>query len=172
MKRSWPDCWRRLRRVQRRRQPGPRSRRLPPTILGVAVRADATAVRATATQGPDDSTLTVGLPSTALPQLGAATLTPTLTPTRFQPTVAVRQEFIIEPIDPPTIQATGFDSIGAAAYQYDVNPGQVFSYEGLQFGGGVALFAPNPASADSFLRTNQAGLLFYRAIGFGGRDRR
>ena len=141
---------------------------LPPTILGVAVRADATAVRATATQGPDDSTLTVGLPSTALPQLGAATLTPTLTPTRFQPTVAVRQEFIIEPIDPPTIQTTGFDSIGAAAYQYDVNPGQVFSYEGLQFEGGVALFAPNPASADSFLRTNQAGLLFYRAIGFAG----
>ena len=140
---------------------------LPPTILGVAVRADATAVRATATQGPDDSTLTVGLPSTALPQLGAATLTPTLTPTRFQPTVAVRQEFIIEPIDPPSVQATGFDSIGAAAYQYDVNPGQVFSYEGLQFEGGVALFAPNPASADSFLRTNQAGLLFYRAIGFG-----
>ena len=65
-------------------------------------------------------------------------------------------------------QTTGFNTIGAAAYQYGVNPGQVFSYEGLQFGGGVALFAPNPASADSFLRTDQAGLLFYRAIGAAG----
>ena len=141
---------------------------LPPTILGVAVRAEATAVRATATQGPDDSSLNAGLPATALPQLGAATLTPTFTPTRFQPTVAVRQELIIEPIDPPAFQTTGFNPVSASVYQYGVNPGQVFSYEGLQFGGGVALFAPNPASADSFLRTDQAGLLFYRAIGAAG----
>ncbi len=141
---------------------------LPPTVLGVAVRADATAARATATQGPDESDLNAGLPSTALPALGAATLTPTFTPTRFQPTVAVRQELIIEPIDPPVFQTTGFNTIGASVYQYDVNSGQEFAYEGLLFGGGVALFAPNPASASSFLRTDQAGLLFYRALGAAG----
>ena len=141
---------------------------LPPTILGMAVRADATAVRATATQGPDDSTLNAELPATALPQLGAATLTPTFTPTRIQPTVAVRQELIIEPIDPPVFQTTGFNPISASVYQYGVNQGQVFDYEGMQFGGGVALFAPNPVSVDSFLRTDQAGLLFYRAIGAAG----
>ena len=35
-----------------------------------------------------------------------------------------------------------------------------------QLGEKVVLYAPNPARADSYLRTDQAGLLFYRAIGF------
>jgi hypothetical protein len=131
----------------------------------VSVRADATAIRATATQAPGDGTLDPALPSTALPQVGATTLTPTFTPTRLQPTVAIRQDLIIPPIDPPVLQTTGFNTVGASVYQYGVNPGQNFSYEGLQIGGGVALFAPNPASADSFLRTDQAGMLFYRSIG-------
>lgn len=138
---------------------------LQPTVLAVAVRDSATPARATATQGPNESRRDTSLPSTALPQLGAATLTPTFTPTRFQPTVAVREELIVEEIDPPVFQTTGFNTIGASVYQYEVNQGQVFAFQGLQLAGGVVLFAPNPASADSFLRTDQAGMLFYRAIG-------
>ena len=138
---------------------------LPPTALAVAVRANTTPVRATATQGPEPNSRQTPLPSTALPQVGVATLTPTFTPTRYQPTVAVRDDLILVEIDPPVLQSTGFNTTGASVYQYDVRPGQVFAYEGLQLAGGVALFAPNPASANSFLRTDQADMLYYRAIG-------
>ena len=54
---------------------------------------------------------------------------------------------------------------GASAYQYDVSSGQPFNYQGLTFQGGVALFSPNPAAPDSYLRTDMAGMLWYRPIG-------
>lgn len=103
--------------------------------------------------------------ATAAAQLGGATLTPSPSPTRFQPTVAVDIDLLITQIAPPAINPVRFSAIDAAVYQYDVGPGQIFPYENLQLDGGVVLFAPNPAAADSFVRTNQQGILLYRAIG-------
>ena len=103
--------------------------------------------------------------ATAAARLGGATLTPSPSPTRFQPTVAVDIDLLLTPIAPPAINPVRFSTTGAAVYQYDVGPGQIFPYENLQLDGGVVLFAPNPVAADSFVRTNQQGILLYRAIG-------
>ncbi len=107
-------------------------------------------------------------PSTPRPQPGGATRTITPSPTRFQPTVAVNPNLLLAPIPSPVVQPLNFNAISASVYQYDVGPGQVFHYDDLQLGGGVALFAPNPAAADSFIRTDPNGLLLYRAIGSSG----
>ena len=117
---------------------------LPPTALAVTAPAENTPAR---------------------PRLAAETLTPSPTPTRFQPTVAVRRDLLLPTIDPPVFQPASFNIIGVGVYEYDVGPGQNFSFKGLQVGGGVALFAPNPAAAGSFLRTDQVGLLHYKPIG-------
>lgn len=99
------------------------------------------------------------------PRFGEAAVTVTPSPTRFQPTVAVDPSLLITQIAPPALRPSVFSAAGAAAYQYRVVAGQVFHYDDLQLGGGVALFAPNPAAADSFVRTDPNGLLLYRAIG-------
>ena len=106
--------------------------------------------------------------ATPIVDLNAATLTPTPSPTRFQPTVALNPDLLITPIAPPAINPSSFSTIGAAVYQYDVGPGQIFQYENVQLGGGVALFAPNPNDPNSYARTNQEGILLYRAIGESG----
>ena len=138
---------------------------LLPTAEVAVVPAPSTPAVSTATQSQDRGPITAPAPasSTARPQLGPASFTPS--PTRFQPTVAVRQDLLADPIPPPVFQPTIFDTIGAAVYQYDVGRERVFGFEGMQLGGGVVLFAPNPAASDSFLRTDQVGMLHYRAIG-------
>ena len=138
---------------------------LLPTAEVAVVPAPATPVVSTATQSQDRGPITAPAPaaSTARPQLGPASFTPS--PTRFQPTVAVRQELLADRIPPPVFQPTTFNTLGAAVYQYDVGRERVFGFEGLQLGGGVVLFAPNPAEFGSFLRTDQVGMLHYRAIG-------
>lgn len=118
-----------------------------------------------ATQGLERLPASTQLPSTSQPQIGAATLTPIPTPTRFHPTVAVRQELIAEQIPPPIFAPTTINTAGASVYQYDVGYDQSFDYQGLQLRGGVVLFSPNPAAPDSYLRTDQVGMLWYRPIG-------
>ncbi|MCY4018762.1 MAG: SH3 domain-containing protein [Chloroflexi bacterium] len=132
---------------------------LPPVV--------STPVPASATQGSDRLPASTPLPSTSRPELGAATFTPTPTPTRFQPTVAVRQELIVEQIPPPVFAPASINTAGASVYQYDVGFDQPFNYHGLQLRGGVVLFSPNPAVPDSYLRTDQVGMLWYRPIGAG-----
>ena len=102
--------------------------------------------------------------STSQPEFGAATFKPTATSTRFQPTVVVRQDLIVEQIPPPVFASSTFSTLGASVYQYDVGFGQPFDYQGLQLRGGVVLFTPNPAASDSYLRTDQVGMLWYRPI--------
>ena len=139
----------------------PPARTVSPTHTAIP----ATPTYITATAADDQRPLHTSSPSTPAAQLGGATSTPSPSPTRFQPTVAVDPDLLLTPIARPIINPVRFSAIGAAVYQYDVGPGQIFQYESLQLGGGVALFAPNPAAADSFVRTNQQGLLLYRAIG-------
>ena len=139
----------------------PPARTVSPTHTAIP----ATPTYITATAADDQRPLHTPSPSTPAAQLGGATSTPSPSPTRFQPTVAVDPDLLLTPIAPPVINPVRFSAIGASVYQYDVGPGQIFPYENLQLGGGVALFAPNPAAADSFVRTNQQGILLYRAIG-------
>ena len=118
----------------------------------------------TATEGADRVPAGTQLPSTSQPEFGAATFTPTATSTQFQPTVVVRQDLIVEQIPPPVFASSTFSTLGASVYQYDVGFGQPFDYQGLQLRGGVVLFTPNPAASDSYLRTDQVGMLWYRPI--------
>ena len=118
----------------------------------------------TATEGADRVPAGTQLPSTSQPEFGAATFTPTATSTQFQPTVVVRQDLIVEQIPPPVFASSTFSTLGASVYQYDVGFGQPFDYQGLQLRGGVVLFSPNPAASDSYLRTDQVGMLWYRPI--------
>ena len=136
------------------------------TIIAAALIATPTYVTATA----DDNRQPVHTPSPSTPaaRFGGATLTLTPSPTLFQPTVAVNPDLLIEPIPPPVSRPSTFSAVGAAVYQYNVGPGQVFHYDRLQLGGGVALFAPNPAAASSFVRTDLNGMLLYQAIGSSG----
>ncbi len=120
----------------------------------------------TATVDDDRQPVHTPSPSTPAARFGGATLTPS--PTLFQPTVAVNPDLLIAPIPPPVSRPSTFSAVGAAVYQYNVGPGQVFHYDRLQLGGGVALFAPNPAAASSFVRTDPNGMLLYQAIGASG----
>ena len=136
-----------------------------PSTSEVGIRpAVSTPAVATATADRSDPSISTALASTAQPQLGAATLSPTPTATRFQPTVAVRQELIVDQINQPVFQPPSVNTIGASVYQYGVDAGQIFAFEGLQLGGGVLLFAPNPVNDSSFIRTDQRGVLQYRPI--------
>ena len=130
------------------------------TVIAATLIATPTYVTAT----PGGGRLTVA----ASPRVGEAAVTVTPSPTRFQPTVAVDPSLLITQIAPPALRPSVFSAAGAAVYQYQVVPGQVFHYDDLQLGGGVALFAPNPAAADSFVRTDPNGLLLYRTIGSPG----
>jgi len=136
-----------------------------PTALPSAAPVASTPVLASATQGADRLPASTQLPSTSQAQFGAATFTPTRTPTRFQPTVAVRQELIVEQIPPPVFAPASINTAGASVYQYDVGFDQPFNYQDLQLRGGVVLFSPNPAAPGSYLRTDQLGMLWYRPIG-------
>jgi len=89
-------------------------------------------------------------------------------PTLFQPTVAVNPDLLVSPIAPPSNSQSTFSTVGAGAYQYNVGFGEVFTFNSIQLSGGVALFAPNPADPNSFMRTDQNGMLLYRPIGAGG----
>jgi len=98
-------------------------------------------------------------------EVGVRAQAPSPSPTVFQPTVAVRPEWI-----PPTISveslAPTFSTSGASALQYSVDVGRAFNFPGIPpLSGGVRLFLPNPASADSWLRTDHSGLLLYKPIG-------
>ena len=106
--------------------------------------------------------------STPQSQSRVPTSTPDPTATRFQPTVAVRQDLIVEQIPPPVFAPTTSSTLGASAYQFNVGAQQLFSFENLRISGGVVLFAPNPRGADSYLRTDQVGLLFYRPVNATG----
>ena len=108
--------------------------------------------------------------STPDSQAGVQVLTPTPSPTAIQPTVAVRQDLIRPVISPPVSQTTTFSSSGVSVYQYNVGPGQVFSFENIQLGGGVRLFLPNPLDSNSWVRTDYTGLLRFRPIGVGHED--
>lgn len=123
------------------------------------------AVPDSATQSVNRSPISSPGPATAQAELRAATITPSPSPTRFQPTVSVRQDLIRAPIPPPVIAPASIQFDGASVYQYDVGFDQPFDFRGLQLRGGVALFAPNPAAPDSYLRTDQVGMLWYRPIG-------
>ena len=102
-------------------------------------------------------------------QLGAPPSTPTPSPTRFQPTVAVRRDLLQPPVQAPISQPTTLSISGAPAYQYNVAPGQVFSFQNIQLQGGVRLFLQNPVDAGSFLRTDYKGMLHYKPV--GGQER-
>lgn len=128
----------------------------------------ATPAYVTATADGDRQAVHTPNPSTPAARLGGATLTLTPSPTLFQPTVAVNPDLLIAPIPPPVSRPSTFSTVGAAVYQYNVGPGQVFHYDSLQLSGGVALFAPNPAAASSFVRTDLNGMLLYQAIGSSG----
>jgi len=131
---------------------------IPPTL-------DVTPTLITATPGADSGIINTPLPSTPGPIIGGPTATFTPEPTLFQPTVAVNVDLLVSPIAPPSVGQTTFNSIGAEAYQYDVGLGQVFTFNGIQLSGGVALFAPNPVDPSSFVRTDQNGMLLYKPIG-------
>ncbi|MDE2857870.1 MAG: SH3 domain-containing protein [Chloroflexota bacterium] len=135
------------------------------TALPSAAPVASTPLPASTTQGAERLPASTRLQATAPPQFGAATFTPIPTPTRFQPTVAVRQELIVEQIPPPIFAPATIHTAGASVYQYDVSFGQPFNYPGLQLNDGVVLFSPNPAAPGSYLRTDQAGMLWYRPIG-------
>ena len=98
-------------------------------------------------------------------EAGVRERVPSPSPTRFQPTVAVRPEWI-----PPTISVesrpTTLSISGAPVFQYNVDAGQVFSFpETPPLSGGVRLFLPNPENADSWVRTDHRGQLLYKPIG-------
>ena len=135
-----------------------------PTSLQSALPVLSTPLLASATEGADRRPASTQFQSTSQPEFGAATFTPTFTPTRIQPTVVVRQDLIVEQIPPPVFAPSTFSTLGASVYQYDVGFGQPFDYQGLQLRGGVVLFTPNPAASDSYLRTDQVGMLWYRPI--------
>ncbi len=97
-------------------------------------------------------------------EVGLRELPPTATATRFQPTVAVRADLIQPTIALVTV-ASSFNTSSASAYQFDVGRGQVFTFQNIQLGDGVRLFLPNPVDPNSWLRTDQTGMLRYRPIG-------
>lgn len=136
-----------------------------PTNTIIVVTIPATPTFITATPGGDSGILNTPTPSTPIVQVGAPTSTFTPLPTLFQPTVAVNPDLLVSPIAPPSSNQSTFSTVGAGAYQYNVGPGQVFTFNSIQLSGGVVLFAPNPADPNSFMRTDPNGMLLYRPIG-------
>ncbi len=89
------------------------------------------------------------------------------------PRSTVRPTWTAAPTLPPTntiaaplAQEATFSISGASVYQYNVGVGEIFSFSSnIQLAGGVRLFHPNPVDPNSFLRTDQKGVLRYRPIG-------
>ena len=132
----------------------------------------APALPATWTPAPDQSQYWTAIPAgkprvdAALPPKAAlATWTPKPTPTKVQPTVAARdippQETTAPAWSPPqTLRINA-----ASAYEFAVAPGQPFAHGSVQLTDGVRLFLPNPADDNSYLHTDDKGILRYRAPG-------
>ncbi len=127
----------------------------PPPVFATAPR----------TQAAGGAGFNTPLPSTPQAQFGFSTATPTPTATLFQPTVAVRRDLLREVIPPPVSLPTSFSFTSASAYDYNVGPGQIFSYDTIQLSGGVRLFVQNPVDPGSYLRTDDRGILRYKPIG-------
>ena len=136
---------------------------LPPTDV---LLRPATATTPITTPTPDIGFVFNPTPSDATPQaeVGVRERTPTPTPTQFQPTVAVRPELLQPTISAVSLAKT-FSTSGASVYQYNVGLGQIFTFQSIQLAGGVRLFLPNPVDANSWVRTDYRGQLFYQPIG-------
>ena len=102
--------------------------------------------------------------ATAPADVGVREQTATASPTRFQPTVAVQPD-LIQPTIALVSFASTFNVDSAPAYQYNVGPAQLFTFQNIQLGDGVRLFLPNPVDSASWIRTDHTGLLRYRPIG-------
>ncbi|MCY3917081.1 MAG: SH3 domain-containing protein [Chloroflexi bacterium] len=105
-------------------------------------------------------------PSDATPpaEVGIRQQTPTASPTRFQPTVAVQPD-LVQPTIALVSFASTFNFNSAPAYQYNVGPSQLFNFQNVQLGDGVRLFLPNPVDSDSWIRTDHYGVLRYKPLG-------
>ena len=144
---------------------------LPPTNTIAAHVPDAPAPEEAATARRDDVFVSTPLAATPESQFEAPDSTPTPTPTIVQPTVAVRSDLLRAVIQPPLSQESTFSISGASVYQYNVGVGEVFSFnDNIQLSGGVRLFLQNPVDPNSFLRTDQKGMLRYRPIGVAQED--
>ena len=127
---------------------------------------------ATWTAAPDQPqfwTATSGADSTAIatlpPVRGFASPTPSPTATRFQPTVSVRRDLLLEEIAPPTAQPLSLRMSDASAFAYEVQPGQPFAIGDIRLSGGVRLFALNPTDSSSYVYTDLKGILRFTALG-------
>ena len=139
---------------------------LPPTNTIAAPLPDAPAPLEEATTSSDQVFVSTPLAATPDSQLDAPTISPTPSPTIVQPTVAVRTDLLRAVIPPPLAQEATFSISGASVYQYNVGVGDIFSFNNnIQLSGGVRLFLQNPVDPNSFLRTDQKGVLRYRPIG-------
>ena len=78
--------------------------------------------------------------------------------------MAVRPD-LIQPTIALVSIASAFDVSSAPAYQFNVGPGQQFTFENIQLGDGVRLFLPNPVDSGSWIRTDHTGVLRYKPIG-------
>ena len=104
---------------------------------------------------------------TAPPQGLGATVTPSPTATRIQPTVSVRYDLLPTAIPPPVLQSRSFSISSASAFRYEVAAGQPVHISGLALTEGLRLYAPNPADSGSYLYTDSKGILRYRPPGAG-----
>lgn len=94
---------------------------------------------------------------------------PTATATPFTPTPIPPQSFnasFVTPIPPPAFNVD-FSQFNAEAFEFDVGVGN-FTFNGTQVGGAVRLFAPNPADASSYARTDETGTIRVKPIGSAG----
>ena len=105
--------------------------------------------------------------ATAPPQGLGATLTPSPTATRIQPTVAVRYDLLPTAIPPPVQQPSSFSISSASAFTYEVAAGQPVAISDVALRDGLRLYAPNPADSSSYLYTDSKGILRYRPPGAG-----
>ena len=144
--------------------PEPRPTLVPTgTIIPTVPPPAATEVGDEDDPGEDRALAETALASTPVTLL--ETPRPTPTPTRFQPTVAVRRDLLQPVIEPIVPERSAFTISNPAVYEYNVGAGQVFTFENIQLQGGVRLFLPNPVDPSSFLRTDFKGMLRYKPIG-------
>ena len=144
--------------------PEPRPTLVPTgTIIPTVPPPAATEVGDEDDPGEDRALAETALASTPVTLL--ETPRPTPTPTRFQPTVAVRRDLLQAVIQPIVPERSAFTISNPAVYEYNVGVGQVFTFENIQLQGGVRLFLPNPVDPSSFLRTDFKGMLRYKPIG-------
>ncbi len=172
-------------------QQAPTRTTIPPQLPSAATPANPTTTREIATEAglgaspsprstlpatwtavPDQPLLWTAIPeeapttiATSPPQRGFATPTPSPTATRAQPTVSVRRDLLREAIAPPTIQPLALPISAASAFQYEVQPGQLFAIDDIRLTGGLRLFLQNPTDSSSYLYTDRKGILRFRAPG-------